>query len=212
MHRRTLLLASLLVPSSLVVPSAAAAPSRPLIQPQSAKDGDQVRLEVGSGFSCPALRARVLGLLHLQNAALHAVAFGADSLGCVTDLLALVGPDGRLLALDVLTRTEQGGPTITTRYAALADRRHITLERTGARRLTPTTWQRESWTDYWRWNGTILENAPPRPVLAGTWQHRIAERRKILAALLLTPRFTVDQAMLAEATAPLPLSPLALAK
>ena len=184
-----------------------------LIQPQSAADQDQARVDIGQGFRCPALRARVLGLLPLRGIAVTQVAFGADSLNCSADFLALLGPDGRLLALDILSLTQQHAPqtttntttSITTRIAAMADHRHISLERNGAHHATATRWRREAWTDYWRWTGSALENAPARQVLEGTWQDAFRQRRISLAQRLAKPSFAITPDLLAEATAPLRL-------
>jgi hypothetical protein len=165
-------------------------------------DQDMALLAVGEGFGVPALRARVLSVLHVTGAEIVAVAFGADTMDTWQDWLALVGPAGQLLALDLLSWAGPDSGSIGTRVAVLPDHRHITLQRTAARHGGRARWLRESWTDYWRWTDTALVNAPPRQVLAGTWQDALAKRRAAVAARLIPVRHAVTQAMLAEALAP----------
>ena len=176
MHRRTLLALPLLI---------AAGPMPQLMPPVARMEQDMAILPIGQGFSLPALRARVLDTRDTQQ-----------------DWLALVGPDGRLLALDLLNWSGPDAGTISSRLATRADQRHITLARSAARHGGRTGWVRESWTDYWRWTGTALVNAPPRTVLEGTWQDGLSQRRIAIARMLTTPLHAVTPQLMAEATAP----------
>lgn len=193
MHRRTLFALPLLL---------AAGPLPELMPPVSQMDQDRAILPIGQGFSLPALRARVMAVLHLLGTEIVALSFGLDTTDTRQDWLALVGPDGRLLALDLLSWAGPDAGTIGTRLATRADQRHITLARAAARHGGRTGWLREAWTDYWRWTGSELVNAPPRPVLEGTWQDGLAQRRIAIARLLTPPRYAVTAELMAEATAP----------
>ena len=137
-------------------------------------------LPSGAAFSCPARRARLLGVMRLKAMEVSAVGFAADAGNCVQDLLALVGPDGRLLALERLHWKAAGGDELTTRFAMLPDRVHITLERSAA--LHRTGWVRESWTDFLKPVAGGLADAPPRAVLAGTLQAGVSRQRLAVAA------------------------------
>lgn len=160
-----------------------AAPARPVV---SVGPGDSLRrdailwLPSGAAFSFPARRARLLSVLRLKAMEVAAVGFAADAADVVQDLLALVGPDGRLLALERLHWKATGGDELTTRFAMLPDRQHITLERSAA--LHRTAWVRESWTDYLAPAMGGLVDTPPRPVLAGTWQAGMSRQRQTVAA------------------------------
>ena len=58
--------------------------------------------------------------------------------------------------------------------------------------------RREAWTDVLAWrDGEALRSEPLRPVLAGTWQARMARTRADVAALLATPREEIGEAELA---------------
>jgi len=193
MHRRTLLALPLLI---------AAGPMPQLMPPVARMEQDMAILPIGQGFSLPALRARVLAILHLVGVEITALSFGLDTRDTQQDWLALVGPDGRLLALDLLNWSGPDAGTISSRLATRADQRHITLARSAARHGGRTGWVRESWTDYWRWTGTALVNAPPRKVLEGTWQDGLSQRRIAIARMLTTPLHAVTPQLMAEATAP----------
>lgn len=103
----------------------------------------------------------------------------ADGRGYAQDLLALVGPDGMLLALERLHWKADGGDELTTRFAMLPDRIHITLERSAT--LHRSGWVRESWTDYLKPVGTGLQDSPPRPVMAGSLQAQVSRQRQDIA-------------------------------
>jgi len=58
--------------------------------------------------------------------------------------------------------------------------------------------RREAWTDILAWQeGAALRTEPLRPVLAGTWQARMARARAEVAALLAAPRTEIGVAELA---------------
>ena len=162
--------------------SLAAAPAHPVL---SVAPGDSLRrdavlwLPSGAAFSCPPRRARLLGVLRLRAMDLSAVGLAADGRGYAQDLLALVGPDGMLLALERLHWKADGGDELITRFAMLPDRVHITLERSAARHRSG--WVRESWTDYLKPVGLSLRDAPPRPVLAGSLQAEMSRQRQDMA-------------------------------
>ncbi len=203
MHRRALLAVPLLAVPLLALPiQVAAAPHPDILQPNAPLDQDMARLAVGAGFTFPALRARVLSVLHVTGAEITAAAFGADTQDTRQDWLALVGPSGALLALDLLSWSGPANGSIATHVAVMPDHRHITLERAAARHASHGGWLRETWTDYWLWTGSGLTNAPPRPILAGTWQHALSIRRAALAKSLTPTRNAITQGMLAEALAP----------
>ena len=159
-----------------------AAPARAVLSvgpSDSARRDAILWLPSGAAFSCPARRARLVGVLRLKALEIAAVAFAADTGSCAQDLLALVGPNGRLLALERLHWKAPGGDELTTRVAMLPDRVHITLERGAA--LHRSAWMRESWTDYLKPVAGKLEDAPPRPVLAGTLQAGVSQQRQVVA-------------------------------
>jgi hypothetical protein len=122
---------------------------------------------------------------------LSAVGFAADGRGYRQDLLALVGPDGMLLALERLHWKAECGDELTTRFAMLPDKVHITLERSAA--LHRSGWVRESWTDYLKLVGLALGDSPPRPVLAGSLQAEVSRQRRDKAAIF-TPSRTLTKA------------------
>jgi hypothetical protein len=150
--------------------------------------GDSLRREAalslagGAVFTCPARRAKLLGVLRLRATAIAMVGFAADAPQAAQDLVAMIAEDGTLLALERLRWRDRAGRELVTRFAMLPDRVHITLERESARH--ETTWQRESWTDYLRLVDLRLEDSPPRPVLAGTCQAYLAAQRHANAAAM----------------------------
>ena len=147
---------------------------------------DSVRSEAslclpsGAVFAFPPRRARLVAVLPLRTMAVAVVAFGCDGVGGMQDLVAFVGPDASLLALERLTW--QGGPAgeLGTRVAMMPDREHVSLQRSAAH--NDGGWRRESWTDYLKTVGLTLRNAPPRPVLPGTWQYALSVQREEVAA------------------------------
>jgi hypothetical protein len=182
----------------LALPLLAAAPARPVL---TVGPGDSARLEgslwlpSGAVFLCPPRRARLLAVLRLRAADVAAIAFACDPPGGQQDALALVGPDAALLALERLSWRGGEGSELNTRLAMLPDRVHITLERDAARH--EQRWRRESWTDYVRFEGGALVDAPPRPVLAGTWQAGLSAQRVAMAAAIGRRTCRIPPALLA---------------
>ena len=97
------------------------------------------------------------------------------------ELLALVGPDATLLALEPGQFTGWGGDSLATRAAMMSDARHIAFTRSAAWR-EGGLWRREDWTDYRRLEDGRIPDRPARPVLAGTCQDRVGAWRAMLAA------------------------------
>ena len=162
------------------------APARPLLLPET--EGADARgallvLPGGARCFCPPQRARVLADLPFRAGAVVAVRFACDSPHATQDLLALIGPDGALLALERLS-WQRGRSSFITRFAMLPDREHLALERVamlpGGGPGRPS--RHESWTDYLRRDPHGLTDAPVRPVLAGTMQAALSAERARLAA------------------------------
>lgn len=162
-----------------------AAPTRPVLRIEV---GDSSRREAvlsfpeGGVFVCPAHRARLVAVYPLRTMLVTAVSFAADPVIGTQDILALVGPDACLLALETLYFHGADGDELSTRPAMMPDHRHIQLERSAAREQD--RWRRETWTDYLVESESGLHDAPPRPVLAGTWQEALSHQRSAMAAAL----------------------------
>jgi len=177
--------------SLLLAPAALLAPARPML---TLEQTDSRRLEAclalpsGAVFTCPARRARLVATLAMGAFAapepVSIVRFGADAGPIPQDVLAFVNAEGRLLALERATWQAADG-TLDTRIAMLPDRRHITLSRVLAWR--DTQWHHEAWTDYLRADHGRLVDAPQRPILEGTGQHRLIALRAAMQALLSPP-------------------------
>ncbi len=191
MRRRTLLAA----------PALLTLPGRPVLTRErfdSAQVKAALALPSGAVFVCPARRARLVATLAMG--ALDApdpvamVRFAADTTGSVQDLLAFVDATGRLLALERAT-WRAADHQLDTRAVMLPDRRHIALARTLAWR--DTQWRHESWTDYLRADHGRLVDAPQRPILEGTGQHRLIALRAAMQALLSPPPSGVPEEALA---------------
>jgi len=149
----------------------------------------------GAIFTCPPGRARLLAVLRLRLMDITIVAFAADPHGATQDLLAFVAPDGTLLALERHSWTSPNADAFSTVCAMLPDRTNIALQRHAGRR--EQTWRREGWTDYLRIEPRRLVDAPPRPVLAGTWQSALAHERQQCAAMLPAGQHGVPGQLLA---------------
>lgn len=194
MQRRALLA---FAPAVLAARRAAAAGperARLMVEPS-----DRLRREaglwLGNGrvFSCPPSRARLVAVFRLRarpgdgESEVAALGFAADTAEATQDMLALVGPQGTLLALEPLRVEGHEGATCSARVAMLPDRRHVVFERTAAWRDSGShdmTLRRESWTDYLRWDEGGLHDAPPRPVLSGTRQAALSAWRATLRAMI----------------------------
>jgi hypothetical protein len=201
---------------TLAAPALLLAPPHPVL---SLISGDSLRREAaislpsGAVFACPPLRARLLATLRMGRLdvpdAVTLVSFGADTGTATQDLLAFVAEDGRLLALERGTwRQSAGGSssgTLVTRPAMLPDRQHIALSRVLS--WHDTRWHAESWTDYLRAADGRLVDAPQRPILEGSGQHRLIALRAAMQALLSPPPASLPADALAlakEAASPLP--------
>lgn len=166
----------------LTAPLIAAAPLRPSLVIERT---DRVSLEGclwlpgGAVFTCPPTRARLVGVFRLREMDVAAVSFAADRADSSQDMLAMVGPDGALLALEPYG-CANASRSMSTRVAMLADRRHITFERNAACHgvpYRPDFWRREAWTDYLRLSDARLDDTPPREVLPDTWQCGLSAAR-----------------------------------
>lgn len=163
----------------------AAGPARPVLSlDQSDRAHREANLWLPSGavFICPPARAKLLATVRLRAMQVAAMSFAFDTPEASQDLLALVGPDGCLLALERLRWTTARGDVFETHFAMLPDRMHLTLERTIA--IHAKAWAREAWTDYLAVVEATLVDRPPRPVLAGTWQARMSGERRFVAEQL----------------------------
>ncbi len=159
----------------------------------------------GAVFTCPARGAALVAVLGMGPlAALEPVAVIGFATAAGQDWLAFVDAQARLLALEPHNWRGPDGESLTTLVAMLPDRRNITLQRSAARHSV--VWRRETWTDYLRAENGALVDAPPRPVLAGTWQHTLAARRAALAALLRPTRKSITPDLLATLAAASPLA------
>jgi hypothetical protein len=171
------------------LPLLAAAPARPML---SVEASDRAHLEgslwlpSGAVFNCPPSRVKLVATVRLRAMEVAAVSFAFDTPEASQDLLALVGPDGRLLALERLHWKTARGDALETHLAMLPDRVHLTLERNFA--IHDGGWRRESWTDYLALVERRLVDRPPREVLAGTWQARMSRERAVVAATLRPTR------------------------
>jgi hypothetical protein len=167
------------------LPFLAASPARPVL---SVGASDRAHLEAslwlpsGAVFTCPPTRTRLVASVRLRAMEVAAVSFAFDVAEASQELLALVGPDGRLLALERLRWKTARGDALETHFAMLPDRVHLTLERSVA--IHDGGWRREAWTDYLALAGARLVNRPPREVLAGTWQARMSRERGVVADTL----------------------------
>lgn len=142
---------------------------------------DALQLPDGSVFSCPRRRARVLAVLRLRLIDVTCLGFAHDTGDAVQDVLALVGPGARLLAVERLSwRGDRA--ELSTRVTLMPDRVHIALQRAAGR--YQGAWRRQAWTDYLVATDGRLVDAPPRPVLAGTWQDTLALERRATAAIV----------------------------
>ena len=176
----------------MAAPTIAWVPGRVSIaveQGDSVRRDASVQLAGGGVFSFPARRARLLAVLRLRGEEVVAVAFAADPPGGIQDLLALVGSDGGLLALERLAWQAGPGGTLSTRIAMLPDRSHISLERSAARH--DDNWRREAWTDYLRLTDGTLVDAPARPVLPGSWQFGLSRQRAEMAGRIAPASRTI---------------------
>ncbi len=185
----------------LAVPAVLMLSDRPVLMLQT---GDSVHVEAtlalpsGAAFTCPARRARLVATLRMG--ALDApdpvsiLRFAADTETAVQDALAFVDAGGRLLALERASWRGPGG-TLDTRVAMLPDRRHIALSRVLA--WQDTQWRHETWTDYLRADHGRLVDAPQRPILESTGQHRLIALRAGMQAILSPPPRDLPQEALA---------------
>jgi hypothetical protein len=167
------------------IPLIAAGPARPVLSigaSDSLHRDAILWLPSGAAFTIPPRRARLLGVFPLKSMDITAIGFAADTASATQDILALVGPNGFLLALERLHWKQINGDELTTRFAMLPDHVHLTLERSAAQHRG--TWQREGWTDYLRIEDGHLTDAPPRPVMPGTRQAKLAAERAAIAAVL----------------------------
>ncbi len=150
-------------------------------------------------FNCPPLRARLLGIFALRAGEVCAVAFACDGPQTQQDLLAFVGADGTLLALERLSWRGQGG-AFSSRAAMLPDRAHLTLTRHFIASGKPPLG--EAWTDYLRLEAGMLRDAPVRPVMAGTLQQALSDERRTIAGILKPGLHAVTQPLLTALRAP----------
>ncbi len=162
------------------------APMRPMLLPGAESGAGRDALLVlpgGARCFCPPQRARVLADLPFRAGAVVAVRFACDTPQATQDLLALIGADGALLALERLS-WQHGRASFVTRFAMLPDREHLSLERVamfpGGGPGRPS--RHESWTDYLRRDASGMSDAPVRPALAGTMQAALSAERTRLAA------------------------------
>ncbi len=169
----------------LALPAVLSIPASPDYRLE-AVDRDRVVLLCGrerDGLILPAARVRLLPALRLEGNILAALAFGVDLPdGVQNDLLALATLPAdrppRLVALEVLSRTDPAGTQLVTRCSATSDEGRIKLERTGAAKRGPTLVTRSGWIDYLRWaSGAPLTDAPIHPQPAGSWAGDLASKR-----------------------------------
>lgn len=172
-----------------------AAPVLALAPADSVRREAVLNLPSGAVFSCPARRAHLVALMPAQ-VPIAVVSFGLDVPPARQTLLAFVGPGGEVWAVELLEWAAPDGENLFTRPALMPDRVHVMLQRSAARRQG-TGWRREAWTDYLRFTGAGLADAPPRPVLSGTWQAALAARRAEIAVLLGARRGSVPESILA---------------
>lgn len=180
-----------LIASSLL----AAAPVRPIL---SVGTSDRAHLEAnlwlpsGAVFTLPQSRATLIAVVRLRAMEITAVSFAFDTADARQDLLALVGADGRLLALERLRWKTARGDALESHFAMLPDRVHLTFERSIA--IHGSRWRREAWTEYLALAEGRLVDRPPRVVQAGTWQALMARERGLVADGLL-PTHTMTRAV-----------------
>ncbi len=148
----------------------------------------------GARFSCPPFRARLRAVLPLRAGNVAAVGFACDGAQSLQDVVALVGEDGGLLALERLT-WRAAGIGLATRLAMLPDREHLSLTRETIATNPPR--RLESWTDYLRLTSAGLVDAPARPVSDGTMQQALATQRAAVAAMAKCCLHSVPPEMLA---------------
>ena len=170
------------------------APLRPLLLPGDAAHEAVLTLPSGARLSCPALRAALVAKLPMRAGPVFALRFGWDVGDATQNLLALISPDGGVLALERLF-WQRGRASFFTRCAMRPDRTHLELER--AAMLPSGGIRHESWTDYLKRDAAGLHDAPARPVLDGTLQATLSAERKRLAVFTATRPATIPAQMLA---------------
>lgn len=179
-------------------------------------DPSRVMLVCGrirDGLILPAARLRLLPPLRLNGNVLVALAFAADgSDGVQNDLLALAalptGQPPRLVALEVLARTDPAGTELVTRCSATPDEGRIKLERAGAAKRSPTLVRRSGWIDYLKWDaGAPLADAPIHPQPPETWAGDLASRRVRVRIALQADVAEITHALLMDTHLLMPFNP-----
>ena len=170
--------------------------------PARAADMEAVAGAILDGIDVPAERARVLARFALGGTPALALAFAADLAEGTRDLLA-VAAAGRVVALEVLSWRGTDGSRLYTRLSVVPDGRRLRLERSASAPRGPG-YHREQWTDYLVWQEAgPMADAPVRPVLAGTWQARLAAQRAGMLATLAVGLRNVPPALVAACPPPL---------
>ncbi len=192
-----------------------------LVRLRSEGSGSRLMLEGGS-MLLPGVPERMAALpLAGRQVAVAGVALASGQV-----LAVLAGWDGtrlRILAVESWTWQGSGPRRLALRLVAVPDDRRVRLlydatlasqeaggagqdvaapepggAGLGATGRARVVVRREAWTDILAWqDGDALRSEPLRPVLAGTWQARMAQIRADVAALLATPRGEIGVAELA---------------
>ena len=155
----------------------------------------------GDAVMLPGLRARLMFSARLEGRPLLVAQFGVSCVRGTLDLLVLCGgAPFRLRGLELLRYQLADSLDIATRPSITADGSSVVLVRESARKLAPTRWARESWTDTLGWrDGGLAEQTVRTPADGSIQAFLAAARARISPLLSPAPPFVPDAAIRVQA-------------